>query len=196
MTIFSTRLPALDRLALLLVSPMLMLGRQSGRAPGYANAADLFRRRYGVAEYEELDLFSERAALRLDLNGDLRGLSGKYATVVNIGTLEHVWDVHSAWSNSLRAVRRLGHFITFSPVAGFDGHGIHVTGARWIREFIAGNGFTVVDEWEDRSLHGKFRVPKDRMLLWLAARKDNHEEDIISFNKPQQVYKKGTVLWE
>ena len=175
---------------------MLMLGRQSGRIQGYDGAADLFRRRYGIGKYVELDLFSERASLRLDLNDDLVGLSACYGTVVNIGTLEHVWDVHRAWANSLRAVRVGGHFVTFSPVVGFDGHGIHVTGAEWIRAFVSPNGFSIVDEWKENKPNGRFKIPKERTALWLAAQKIRHVGSLDAFVKPQQIYKKGSTPWE
>ena len=51
--------------------------------------------------YEELDL--DGGDLRLDLNKNLVELSQKFDIVFNLGTIEHVWNVHNAWANALRA---------------------------------------------------------------------------------------------
>jgi len=208
MSIGSGRLEAYDRLAPCFASPMLMLGRQRCHVKEYADAADFFKRRYGVEEYAELDLYSEGdVRYRLDLNDDLSELSARFGSVVNLGTLEHVWDVHAAWSNALRFVRLGGYFVSCAPVAGFDGHGIHVTGSRWIAEFVGMNGFEILDLWEDSDAHGRFKVPKNRTVMWLAARKTLHlQREIHNWRirgsiytdmlaKPAQGRKAGARAW-
>ena len=163
-------------------SPLLMLGNQAvgPGLPQCGNAAAAFGI-LGVAEYRTLDL--DGGDLRLDLNQDQRTLFRGFATVFNLGTLEHCWDAHTSWANALRAVREGGHFVTVSPIQGYAGHGIHLTDEAAIRSFVLANGFELVEEWNTVEPRG--------VNLWLAARKIRHTAEIAEFKKPIQAYVGG-----
>lgn len=173
-----------DRLRMLdaFRSPMLMLGRQESRL---GDPRVLF----GVAEYLTLD--PDGGDLPLDLAGDLTGYEGEFASVINLGVIEHVWDAHSAWSNALRLVKVGGMFATVSPVGGWENHGIHVTDERFIREFISINGFSVVRYWltlQNGSPIASVQRKSGNQLLWLVAVK---RYTATRFAKPQQVFRNG-----
>lgn len=177
----------LDRLAAAgaFQPPMLMLGAQGCTLGKSARA---YFGKWVGKEYQELDL--DGGDLQIDLNHDLVELGDNYATVFNLGTLEHVWDLHQAWVNALRAVRVGGVFVTHSPVTGWrDGtgalnHGLHLTLADAIVGFIAKNGFAIRDQWTTQ-----FR---DRgKILWLRAEKREHLASRDDFEPPLQAYVRG-----
>lgn len=166
-------------------SPLLMIGNQKCTVrervkggPDEEIAAGRFFERYGVSEYKTLD--PDGGDYQHDLNESIEDMDCGFATVFNLGTIEHVWDVHTAWSNALRMVATEGYFVTVSPVQGWDGHGIHITDRHAIRAFVKDNGFAIVEE--------RCCVEARGVLLWLAARKLVHT---TTFRKPQQVYTGG-----
>jgi SAM-dependent methyltransferase len=179
----SELVPDLQRLAQGYRPRMLMLGATESKIPGYPTGRDWFRQFVGE-EYDELDLCD--GDLRLDLNADLGMLSGKYTSVFNLGTIEHVWDAHRAWCNTLRAVEPGGWFLSHTPVAGWcDGlgyldHGLHLTLRPAILEFVELNGFVIVDQW-DTKWRNRGRI------MWLRAMKTEHLERIEDFRPPLQV---------
>jgi hypothetical protein len=151
--------------------PLLMLGAAELAFDGYGrtDARAWFADTFGIRQYITLDLAD--GDLKLDLNDDLSELAGKYATVVNYGTLEHVWNTHQAWLNALRAVEAGGTFVSHSPVGGWcsgDGtlnHGVHMTADWAIAQFLEKNGFRVVDQWLTQ-----FR--QRGKILWLTAKRE------------------------
>jgi len=168
-------------------SPMLMLGQQEVRL-GVPTEAKTF---FGVDSYTTLD--PDGGDLKLDLSAEW-GYCEQYATVMNLGTIEHVWDAHAAWANALRLVAEGGVFITVSPVGGWENHGIHITDERFIRAFIELNGFAISEHWLTRA-NGEVINAVERnngdQLLWLLAEK---RADVGVFRKPQQVFKNGAPL--
>jgi len=167
-------------------SPMLMLGQQEVRL-GVPMEAKAF---FGVESYTTLD--PDGGDIRWDLGETDWG--GRFATVMNLGTLEHIWDAHQAWSSALRMVLKDGVFITVSPVGGWENHGIHITDERFIRAFIQLNGFAISDYWLTRSngeVIGAVERNNGDQLLWLLAEK---REDVAEFSKPQQVFRDGQPL--
>lgn len=177
--IHSETLPHLERLSRYFAPPMLMLGATGSTISEYPQARDFFARWVGD-QYADLDL--DDADLRLDLNDDI-GRGEEFATVFNLGTIEHVWNVHNAWSNALRMVRVGGYFVSASPILGYLNHGLHLTFAPTIRAFVAKNGFEVVEEFTTRRKVGD--------NLWLAARKMRHITELADFEPAWQVYEQG-----
>jgi SAM-dependent methyltransferase len=175
--------PDLTRLAPGYQPRMLMLGALESTIPGYPRGRDWFRQFVGD-EYDELDLAD--GDLKLDLNGDLWELSQRYESVFNLGTLEHCWDVHRAWGNTLRAVKVGGWLLSHTPVAGWctaEGyldHGLHMTLRDAILSFLELNGFAIHDAW-DTKWRNRGRI------MWLRAEKVRHVERLEDFRPPLQV---------
>jgi SAM-dependent methyltransferase len=172
-------MPSLDRWAPYYGAPMLMLGACGSNVPAYPRGRDYFARWVGD-DYADMDL--DAADLRCDLNGDI-GRDEAFATVVNLGTIEHVWNAHNAWANALRMVRTGGHLLTLSPVAGYVNHGLHVTSAPAIRAFVAKNGFEIVADFTTKRPVGD--------NLWLAARKLRHIAALADYEPAWQIYEDG-----
>ena len=170
---------------------MLMLGNQQNVCGGKL-----------PCEYETLDL--DGGDHKIDLNFPLSRdgskdsplskelpLIGAFKTVYNLGTLEHVWDVNQAYTNAALMVETGGHFIGHSPVAGYEGHGIHITDWKRIRDFFSLNGFKVLSLYFTKqngvTCGEPIRNCGESVIMWIAARKIGP----FAYLKPQQIYKDG-----
>ena len=145
-----------------IVSPVVALGSQQLPDPpsylsawaaerGYtAMAADpsvatLFRDRYGIDEYLDVDL-NDDAAIRLDLSAPLPPeLHGRAGTVLDGGTIEHIADVRTVLENIHLLLRPGGTFVAFLPVAWWE-HGFFTLNPRLFRAVAAANGWEPLAE--------------------------------------------------
>ena len=147
---------------------MLMLGNQYSKI---GHASDLFE----VSEYKTLD--PDGGDYTNDVQTDLSFMDQQWDIVFNLGTIEHVWDIHSAYSNTARLVKVGGYYVGHAPVENYNNHGIHVTNANAILTFFEINGFDLVDHWTS-----------DSTILWHIAKKITHQTE---FQRPQQVWVNG-----
>lgn len=145
-----------------IVSPLVALGSQQlpetpaqliawAGERGYPHmaaapsAATLFRDRYGVAEYRDVDL-NDDAAIRLDLSAPLPPeLHGTAGTVLDGGTIEHIADVRTVLENIHLLLRPGGTFIGFLPVGWWE-HGFFNLNPRLFRATAAANGWEPLAE--------------------------------------------------
>lgn len=150
---------------------MLMLGNQfwSSDVPPHAEI-------YGTTEYTTLDL--DNGDIQRDLDTDLSDLSESYDVVNNIGTLEHVWNVHQAFGNAAMMVKTGGYYLGTHPTVNFPGHGIHITDRRAIRKFFEHNGFEIKDDWMQDRGAGDW-------VYWIIAHKLEHR---TVFACPKQIW--------
>jgi hypothetical protein len=101
----------------------------------------------GAKRLDALDASNfEGAQLLHDLNEPLpESLRGGYDAVVDAGTLEHVFNVPTAFRNAMDAVKVGGHFFAALPANNMCGHGFYQFSAEFFyRVFCAENGFEVV----------------------------------------------------
>lgn len=137
---------------------MLILGDQEVKAD------------FPFPSYQTLDIHGDPDILH-DLTTPL-GL--KFQTVFNYGTLEHIWDYHSAFINTIDSVEVGGCYIGHHPVSGWEKHGIHITNQKYIAKFLKLNGFLILDEFF--TAYGKPCSEPQRdcgnsIVYWVAARK-------------------------
>jgi hypothetical protein len=147
--------------------------------------ADMLRA-LGLKEVATLDLFDDRADLKLDMNEPVpESQHERYATLIDIGSVEHVFDTRQCLENCMRMVRPGGHYFIHTPVNGFFGHGLHVFNPETLHGALAVNGFDVIytkfstfqgEVIEDPS------VPGD-VLAWIVGRKTRSIEKFVC---PQQ----------
>jgi len=98
----------------------------------------------GIEGYRDIDM-NGRAALALDFSQQLpTPLFGAAATVIDIGTLEHIFDVATAFGNIVRLLKRGGIVILLSPVSWFD-HGFLNFNPLIFKEFFSYNGFEILE---------------------------------------------------
>jgi hypothetical protein len=98
----------------------------------------------GIEGYRDIDI-NGRAALALDFSQQLPPqLFGAASTVIDIGTLEHVFDLAMTFGNIVRLLRKEGILILLSPVAWFD-HGFLNFNPLIFKEYFSCNGFEILE---------------------------------------------------
>ena len=109
----------------------------------FRDVGSLMRAR-GVCNVTTLDLFDERADMRFDMNDPVpEEHHGKYATLMDIGSLEHCFDSAQAMENCMRMVKPGGYYFLETPVNGCLRHGFHTFNPDMIAEAFRLNGFVI-----------------------------------------------------
>ena len=174
-----------DRMKKYCAAPMLMLGNQENKG-GYS---------FGIP-YLTLD--PDGGDFKIDLNYPVKGpAAGPWATVYNLGTIEHVWNVNQAFISVARMISFGGHYLGSHPVGGYEGHGIHVTDWKMIREFFTLNGFEIREEWFhdiDGTENGEPVRGSGRSACYACAAQK--VKDVEAFRLPQQTFVNGAKIDE
>lgn len=108
--------------------------------------ADQFFKALGATQLDFMDASAyEGATVLHDLNTPLAPEHhGKWSTVFDGGTLEHVFNFPEAILSCMNAVRKGGHFISITPWNNFAGHGFYQFSPElFYRIFCPENGFLV-----------------------------------------------------
>jgi SAM-dependent methyltransferase len=135
----------------------MMLGRQTlnmsraeleriapGVPPGFAEP---FLAHLGATETRSIDMGRFGGATDAhDLNDAIsEALEEQFSTVIDSGTLEHVFNVPEGLRSAMRMVRPGGHLVMMTPCNDAPGHGFYqFTPELLYRVFSAENGFRVV----------------------------------------------------
>lgn len=88
---------------------------------------ELLRRRFGATSVDAIDNSSyEQASIIADMNGPLPDhLTGHFNTVVDLGCLEHIFDVAQSLRNVASLCAPGGRILHLLPANGFCGHGFY-----------------------------------------------------------------------
>jgi hypothetical protein len=183
--ILTEHIPHLHSLQSYMRPPMLMLGRQTNTS-AYRFPCD-----YKTLDPDGGDFPLSLAALTDD---EMDRHREAWATVFNLGTLEHIWDAHQAHVDAASMVKIGGHFLGQVPVAGWEGHGIHITSSRQVLDFFELNEFHLESFWFTTQAGALCEAPRRNggksILLWFAAKRMAPLFKGI-WRKPSQVYVDG-----
>ena len=149
----------------------------SGREDRFSDA--LFRR-LGARQVDSLDISSfEGATLVHDLNQPLpQDMGGRFSTVFDGGTLEHVFNCTTALANYMALPRVGGHLIIAVPSNNEMGHGFYQFSPEFFfRTLTPENGYRV---------RGLFLVPMFLDSDWLLARDPAVVGRRVGFNAPRK----------
>lgn len=142
----------------------------------------------GAQDVVCLDLFDAQARLRHDMNEPIpESERGRYRTLVDIGSLEHVFDTRQCLENCFRMLSVSGWYLLHVPVNGYFAHGLHVFNPYTVLHALELNGF-VVRYKVYTAVNGRIikRPGGNRdQLMWIAAEKI---VDVDQFRPPQQGY--------
>lgn len=110
-----------------------------------SSTARLLREQYGIEEYLDFDL-NEDAAVQLDLGAPLpdewRGGAG---TVIDAGTLEHIFDLGQVLRNVHDMLRAGGTMVMIAPVSWWQ-HGFVNFNPKLFYSVAAANGYELLVE--------------------------------------------------
>jgi hypothetical protein len=174
-------------------TPFLMIGLpdiEGNHIPGdfkFDNLKQLVKSR-GIKEVFCWDLFDPKADIRLDLNKPVpEKYRERFKVVIDIGTLEHIFDTRQCLENYLRMVKTGGLFTLVTPINGYFGHGLHVFNPEGIKEALKINNFEILYCKYITSTGYEVENPatKRNILIWIVARK---KRPLKIFKVPQQKY--------
>jgi hypothetical protein len=140
----------------------------------------------GVKEITIVDYFDDRADRKFDLNYPVPGAEHeKYNVVMDIGTLEHVFDTRQCLESCLRMVKVGGLYVLVTPIYGYFKHGLHTFNANALRDALTLNNFEIL--YEKYSTNKGHEIDdmalRTDILMWIAARKT---KSLGTFAIPQQ----------
>lgn len=140
----------------------------------------------GARQVQTLDAFDPRADFPCDMNAPVpTDLHDRFNTIIDIGSLEHVFNTRQCLENLFRMLRRGGHILLQAPCNGYCGHGFHTFNPDAITGALESNGFTIrylkVTSRDGFELDDP--VIASHSLLWVVGRKDR---DMDRFVVPQQ----------
>lgn len=147
---------------------------------------------HGLNKVYSVDLFDANADYRWDLNLQIpKKFYSNFKVLVDIGTLEHIFDTRQCLENYFRLIAHGGLFVLVTPVNGFFGHGFHVFNPETVLSALDKNGFKVMYKKFITSTGIEITDPalQGNILLWIAAKK---VKKIDKFIIPQQGYWKKT----
>ena len=122
---------------------------------------DLLLEQLGAKCIDTLDISSyEEATIIHDLNSPppLQCVN-KYTSVIDFGTLEHVFNYANALKHVMTCVAKHGHFISSTPANNLMGHGFwQVSPELFLRAFSDSNGYVLnklilADQFDDSPWH-------------------------------------------
>lgn len=136
-------------------SPMLVLGVQDiekSEIPGvipdefkFDTLTDLLQA--GGIDCDDLDPFDKRALFQYNLNSPLpETWNEEYTTVIDYGTIEHIFDTRMVFENCMRMLKVGGHYMIHTPVRNFGNHGLYTFHPELIPRVMRANGFEVIYE--------------------------------------------------
>lgn len=136
--------------------------------------AEPLLRALGATSIDSLDASSfENATIIHDLNTPVPvSLHRRFDTVIDGGSLEHVFDVRQAVMNVMQMTRRSGNLLCHNPADSFFGHGLYQFSPEfYFRVFCKENGFRLNEVFihEGRETSTWRRVPDPatvRRRLW------------------------------
>lgn len=107
-----------------------------------------YYRSIGLGRYESLDRNDERATWRLDLNRDLPtpwDHAHRCDIIANFGTLEHVFNIATAFRLVHELLNPGGVALHVLPAAGETDHGFYNIHPQVYRDLAAANGYVIED---------------------------------------------------
>jgi hypothetical protein len=164
-------------------------GRRDLELPEKYSAPDLAEllRREGIRDVCVLDPFDPRATLRHDMNRPVPAdQHERYGTLIDIGSLEHVFDTRQAIENCLRMVRVGGTYLLHTCVKGYYRHGFHTFHPDALSQAYRLNGFEVVFCRFSAASGDPIDEPAqaEDVLVWMVGRKTRSVGDFVH---PQQM---------
>jgi hypothetical protein len=106
--------------------------------------------KFGIAEYDCIDLDGAYNCYRFDLNNILQieyKFSNKYDIVTNFGTTEHVFNQHVVFENIHNLCNANGIMIHALPISGYIGHSLFVYQVDFFYLLAKANGYDILGIW-------------------------------------------------
>jgi len=126
----------------------------------------------GAGEVDSLDASAyEGATIIHDMNRPVdEAFWSRYSVVVDGGTLEHIFDLPTAFQNCMNLLKMGGHFVSIGPANNWLGHGMYQFSPELFhRVFNESNGFRIkgmfLSDVKSRKYWYEIPNPDERLAL-------------------------------
>lgn len=126
-------------------------------------------------EVDELDPFDSRAKLQFNLNEPVpEEFNEAYATLLDYGCSEHIFDTRQVLENCMRMVMIGGFYAVHAPCRNFANHGLHTYHSELLPRAMEANGFEIVflkyttDTGREVDVNGNESIDT---ICWVVGRK-------------------------
>jgi hypothetical protein len=143
-------------------------------------------RHYRLSRVQVLDYFDPRADLKHDMNRPIpASWHAAFNTVIDIGSLEHVFDTRQCLENLFSMLKVGGHILLHTPCKGYFDHGLHTFSPECITQSLRLNGFDIRYLKYSTASGVPLEHPQaaQDVLLWVVAEKTDSPP---AFSVPQQ----------
>ncbi len=142
---------------------------------------------HGITDIHTIDYFDNRADYRHDMNLPVAPhYRNRFNTVIDIGSVEHIFDTRQCLDNLFQMVRVGGHIMFHLPCRGCFDHGFYTFSPEVIIESLRLNGFKIVFlafTLEPEGIKLDTPMQGEDCIMWCAARKVRQEKQFVV---PQQ----------
>ena len=128
----------------------------------------------GAGSVTTLDYFDKRADLMYDMNLPVpEHERERYSTLLDIGSLEHVFDTRQCMENCLRMVAVGGIYFLHTCVKGYFGHGLHVFNPEGLLGSLELNNFEILSVRYTTDAGKVIKGPEygEDVVIWVVAKK-------------------------
>lgn len=158
---------------------------------------------FGINNVQSIDLMDNRADYNHDLNLPVPPqLHDRYNTIMDIGSIEHIFDTRQVLSNYFAMLKLGGHLLIHTHCKGYYNHGLHLFSPECLLQALELNGLSIRDHfYRTAALNCRRLSTPDSILdatIWIIARKDKIVE---RFKVPQQgrwksIYSSEEQTWQ
>lgn len=133
------------------------LGVTKSATPG-AFCDDMLRESFGAREVQSLDVSDyEGASILQDMNKPLAVGGGGFDTVIDFGSIEHVFDIATALANIRKLCAPGGQILHVLPADGYCGHGFwQVSPELFFACYQGSNGFAETEVFLAPTAAGRY----------------------------------------
>lgn len=140
----------------------------------------------GVKNVRTVDLYDKRADIAADMNNPLDdSYREAFATVIDVGSTEHVFDTKTCLHNLFKMCKVGGHLFMHIPCNGYFNHGLHTFNPYMMRDALEMNGFRI--KYLKYSTSDGIEIEHPDMvcdtIMWVVGQKMEHKP---LFVVPQQ----------
>jgi hypothetical protein len=151
---------------------------------------------YGMKDLTVLDFEDFRADVRHDMNIPIPDhLRSKFNTIIDIGSLEHVFDTKRCLENLFSMLKVNGHILLHTPCKGCFDHGLHTFSPECILASLKFNGFEIRYVAYSTESGLPLAAPGNGrdVIIWVVARKVG---EMKVFVVPQQGRWQEKYAWQ
>ncbi|HXQ17184.1 MAG TPA: hypothetical protein VN814_21420 [Caulobacteraceae bacterium] len=144
--------------------------------------AEAFFTRLGARRTDSFDASDfEAATFTHDMNAPIpERFHEQYSTVLDSGTLEHIFNFPNAIKNCMEMVRVGGHFVSITPANNFFGHGFY--------QFSPELYFTVLSPDNGFELRTMMAFEETRNAVWYEVRRPQDVRERVTLLNAEPVY--------